>query len=177
MSILEDYEKRCGREPLTSDQVFETVEATERFLERADVTTAVEGARAMVWLHDRLQAVLEGLANPVVPVKARCAYCLRAAGGTDEAWRALPAMDMDAAFAHSQECEHNPLVLRVRELQAQLEELRGRKLNNGGVDSEAWEMYEHTRKLLESTKAAVRDLLEQEMPAEELRRHLRVLSR
>lgn len=121
MNVLENYERRCGLEPLTSEQILEQVEAAEDYLQSGN-HDAAERQRAMVWLHGRLQAVYDAIDNPAAPVEGRCAWCLRAAGGSDEAWRALPKMNMEDSAAHSQVCEHNPLVHKIRTLEALLEE-------------------------------------------------------
>lgn len=63
---------------------------------------------------------------------------------------------------------------QAAELEAQLEDLRGRKLGNADTwaeaASEATGMYDHMRKLHEALKATIRSLLDTELPAGELRR-------
>lgn len=72
---------------------------------------------AIVLVMNRLRDVL---ANR----RSRCGYCWRAAGSTDEAWRALPSRDPDEAHDHAQTCEHNPLVVEVARLRADLAKSR-----------------------------------------------------
>lgn len=209
MSALEDYDKRLNRTPLEPDIVFENVMAAERHLERADKNYAVETERTICWLHDRLQAVYAALENPKAPVAARCAWCFRAAGGTDEAWRALPVMNIEDSAAHAQVCEHNPLVRALADeraayaalkpeldrredevsklcarnagLEAELEELRGRKIGKGDAWAEAADestgMYHHMKGLHDAMKKAIRALLDTETPAGELRRAIAELVR
>lgn len=60
MSELEDYDVRCGRIPLTLEQVCAHVAAARRRLVRADEVEAVdpiEDARVLVWLGDLAAAV------------------------------------------------------------------------------------------------------------------------
>lgn len=65
---------------------------------------------------------------------------------------------------------------RNRELEAQLEDLRGRKLGNADAWAEAaiesLGMYDHMRGLHEAMKATIRALLGTEQPAGELRKAL-----
>lgn len=192
MTALEDYDKRLNRTPLEPDIVFENVMAAERHLERADKNYAVETERTICWLHDRLQAALAVIADatdrPKIPVGDRCAYCWNAAGRTEEAWHALPAVSYDDACLHAQVCEHNPLVQSIERVRrdrdaalAQVADLQGRKLGNADTwaeaASEATGMYEYMRKLHEAMKATIRSLLGTEIPAEELRRAVAELVR
>lgn len=121
MSILEDYEKRLGIEPLTPDDILMHVDAAEGYLQSASGTRSVAQERALCWLHDRLQAVYSALENPGVPAASRCAWCFYAGARTDETWNALPKMTLDDASTHSQVCEHNPLVQEIRRLTALLD--------------------------------------------------------
>lgn len=192
MSALEDHDKRLNRTPLEPGIVFENVMRAERYLERADKNYAVETERTICWLHDRLQAALAVIANamdrPKVPVGHRCAYCWNAAGRTEEAWHALPAVSYDDACLHAQACEHNPLVQSIARIShdrdaalAQVADLQGRKLGNGDAwaeaASEATGMYEYQRKLHEALKATIRSLLATELPAGDLRKALEELVR
>jgi hypothetical protein len=59
-SPLDDYDRRCGRQPLTADQVTEQVEAVRRGLEHADSIGSRSYIRAidrrcLVWLADRVE--------------------------------------------------------------------------------------------------------------------------
>lgn len=108
MSELDDYDKRCGREPLTTDQVCEHTNAARRYLERADKTTACETQRVIVWLDDLLGWALDKLER--VPTEHRCGWCWKARGATSDTWQDLPKMSLDDIQAHTLVCEHNPLV-------------------------------------------------------------------
>lgn len=121
MSILENYEKRFKLRPLDPDDISFHVGAAEETLRRAQDANLATSIRTVVWLHDRLQAAYDALENPAAPVAARCAWCFRAGLQTDETWHALPKMTLDDAAAHSQVCEHNPLVQEVRRLTALLD--------------------------------------------------------
>lgn len=192
MSILEEYEKRMKLPPLTTDEILSLVQDAEAFLSGAEVSKEPraidEAPRVVVWLHDRLQVVWTALENPRPPVEHRCAYCWNAAGRTEEAWHAVPAVPYDDACLHAQVCEHNPLVQcldRVRHDRdaalAQLADLQGRKLGNGDAwaeaASEATGMYDYQRKLHEALKATIRSLLDTELPAGELRKAIEELVR
>lgn len=74
-------------------------------------------------LTSRYVEVRDALETAIRPPKThRCAWCFRAAGATDEAWRAMELMDFAAAGRHTLTCEHNPLVRRVKELEAVADE-------------------------------------------------------
>lgn len=199
MTTLERYEQRFSLAPLTPEDILEHVENAAghmaRCTEQGIRTTSADDDRVEIWLSDRLQAVYDALEKPTAPVEARCTWCLRAAGSTDEAWRALPVMSMDDSAAHAQVCERNPLVqsinrLRrdrdsaeseIRGLTSELEDLRGRKIGNADAwaeaASEATKMYDYQRKLHEALKATIRSLLSTELPAGELRKAIEELVR
>lgn len=192
MSILEDYEKAFGLEPFTPDQILTMLESAEEHMKgctEAQIrTTGADADRLPIWLSDRLQAVYAALENPKVPVGHRCAYCWNAAGRTEEAWHALPAVSYDDACLHAQVCEHNPLVQSIARIShdrdaalAQVADLQGRKLGNGDAwaeaASEATGMYDYQRKLHEAMKATIRSLLSTELPAGELRKAIEELVR
>lgn len=176
MSILEDFEKKTGYDPITPDVVLAYVQDAEATLlggDREPLATVPCGTlRVLVWLSDRViehaTAQLEG------PKLHGCSWCWTAAGETPEAWQALPKLPLDEIRAHTATCEHSPIARRIRELEAEVEELRGRKLGNADTwaeaASEATGMYEHMRKLHEAMKATIRSLLDTELPAGELRR-------
>ena len=188
MSVLEDYEKQHGLDPLTPGQISDHVEAAENFLAAPSPpkgSVIAERMRVICWLHDRLQAVYAALDNPKAPigVSFRCSYCWNAAGRTEEVWQALPKADYDDAVLHAQVCEHNPLVQDLSRVRRdrdaaliELEELRGRKIGKADAWAEAADestgMYHHMRGLHEAMKATIRSLLATETPAGELRRSI-----
>lgn len=195
MSILEEYEKKCGLTPIDAESILFEVEAAEGKL-RDEVSSTRNFSdlptynRVIVWLHDRLQAVYAALENPKAPtgVSFRCAYCWNAAGRTEEAWQALPKVDYDDACLHAQVCEHNPLVQSIARIShdrdaalAQVADLQGRKLGSGDAwaeaASEATGMYDYQRKLHEAMKATIRSLLSTELPAGDLRKAIGELVR
>lgn len=184
MSVLEDYEKKCGLAPIDAERVLFEVEVAEGKL-RDEVSSARNFSdlptynRVLVWLHDRLQAVYAALENPKAPVAARCAWCFRAAGGTDEAWRALPVMNMEDSAAHAQVCEHNPLVSELAKLRALLEE-------HGFIEGQAGHALEAENEDLRGRALSVderglrdkiRKLLKSDKPAGELRKAIAELVR
>lgn len=123
MSVLEDYEKRCGLPALTSEQISRRIDLAEACLASPAIgDPRLHTESIIVWLHDRLQAMYAALENPAAPVNARCAWCFRAGPQTDETWSALPKMTLDDSAVHAQVCEHNPLVQEIRRLTALLEE-------------------------------------------------------
>lgn len=107
MSELDDYDARCGRDALTTDQVCEVTNAARRYLERADATTACEQERVIVWLDDLLSWALDRLD---LPMQHRCGWCWKARGATRDTWQDLPTMNLDDIQAHTLVCENNPLV-------------------------------------------------------------------
>lgn len=139
MSILEDYEQAFGLTPLSPDDVARLVDsAMEHILGclNYQISAVVSDSdRVLLWMDALVRKQAERLGQIRIPENSRCSYCLTAAGGTDEAWMALPSMTIDEGQAHAQECEHNPLVRRVRELEAQLEELRGRAVIEPASDA------------------------------------------
>jgi hypothetical protein len=183
VSILENYDKRFHMEPLTVDQILRQVEMSERNLESPDDSTMILAAdRVIVWLHDRLQGIAGRAGTEEhAPDGYRCGWCFRAAGCTDESWRSLPTFTLDAIRAHTEICEHNPLLQRCRTAEAALEDLRGRRI--GSADAwadaadEATQMYQLAQQLHDATKRRIRTLLKTELPAGELRKALEELVR
>ena len=182
MSILEEYDRRCSREPLTPDRIVEHIDAAERFLERADKTYAVETERVICWLHDRLQAIAgRAGTSERMPAAYRCGWCHKTAGSTEDAWRSLPEFTLDGIRSHTETCEHNPLVQRCRAAEATLEDLKGRRIGNADAwaeaADEATKMYQLTHELHGALKNKIRALLKTELPAGELRKALEELVR
>jgi hypothetical protein len=75
---------------------------------------------------DAVTAFAEGRSTR--PQQARCAWCVRAAGNTDEAWRAATSMTSDEAAAHAQVCPHSPMVQEVERLRREVDSWRGSDL-------------------------------------------------
>lgn len=126
MTTLENYEKRFGLAELTPDEILNHVENAQGHMAMCTShglrTTSADDDRVLIWLYDTLLATNIELGMP--PVLVRCVWCFRAGPATGEAWRALPKMSLDDAAAHSQVCDHNPLVRKIRELEASIEEVR-----------------------------------------------------
>lgn len=122
MSILEDYEKRFGLAPLTNDEILERVEIAEAGLGTAEHNPAQRTDRVIVWLHDQVQSLAGRLGMNKAPDAYRCGWCFRALGSKDEQWHELPLMSLDDVQTHSQLCEHNPLVQKIRKLESLLAE-------------------------------------------------------
>jgi hypothetical protein len=184
VSILEEYEKRFKMGPLSPDEILKRIELAEACLESPGVGVIgrLETERVIVWLHDRLQAIaVRAGTEEHAPNGFRCGWCFRAAGCTDESWRSLPTFTLDAIRAHTEICEHNPLVQRCRAAEAALEDLRGRRI--GSADAwadaadEATQMYQLAQQLHDATKRRIRTLLKTELPAGELRKALEELVR
>lgn len=179
MSILEEYDERMQIKPLTVEEILNRVELAEACLTSPAVgDPRLHTERVLAWLHDRLQDAYSAMETARdVPQFHRCAWCWRAGPMTSASWDALPTMTLDEAGDHTQKCEHNPLVAKIRtmealmeehgfrtgeagpgrlaELAAQNEDLRGRAL---GID--------------DGLRDAIRALLRSEAPAGELRRAL-----
>lgn len=185
MSVLTEYEQRMKLEPLTGDEILHVVEDAEAFLtggaRSIDPRPIDEIRRVILLMHEILESQAERLGITRIPEGSKCAYCLVAAGRTDEAWMDLPSMTFDEAQAHAQVCEHNPLVRRMRDLQAR----------NGSNANEASRLFERNRELEaqnedlrgralgidDNLRDAIRALLNSEAPAGELRRALAELVR
>jgi hypothetical protein len=54
VSELDRYDKRCGRQPLTEEEVANHIIAARQALEYADSAVAVEWQRVIVWLADHI---------------------------------------------------------------------------------------------------------------------------
>jgi hypothetical protein len=121
MGVLEDYEKRCGKKPLRVDTIVMVVRVAEMYLERADPVDDCDRTRVLVWLAERVQTMAAVLGDPSGTMA--CGWCWRAAGLTQEIWRGLPKFTLADAQAHALACDHNPLVVRVRQLEAKVAEL------------------------------------------------------
>jgi hypothetical protein len=76
-------------------------------------------SHAVYWLADRLRVIYTA---PKMPTTFRCGWCLAAAGGTEEAWQALPSMSDPDMKAHTVECQHNPMVVKLDAVSAALDE-------------------------------------------------------
>lgn len=115
MSVLKEYEERSKLEPLTEEEIEFVIEDAEAFLSGEprfkDPRPVDESARVVLWLVDKLEAL-----TTKIPTETRCLWCLDAAGRTDEALLALPAMPLDDVKEHVRVCPHNPLVKDLREL-------------------------------------------------------------
>lgn len=126
MTTLENYEQRFGLAELTPDEILNHVQNAEERMATCTShglrTTSADDDRVLLWLHDTLQAT--NIELGMAPILARCAWCFRAGPTTNEGWRALPRMSFDDAGAHSQVCEHNPLVQKIRTLEASIDEVR-----------------------------------------------------
>jgi hypothetical protein len=84
--------------------------ATETHHEaRAALTIAAEErallARALYILSERFDRALTQK-----PIAAKCAWCLEAAGDTQEAWEALPTMPLEEIRRHIMICPHGPVL-------------------------------------------------------------------
>lgn len=179
MSVLEEYDERMKLTPLTAEEILKRVERAEACLTSPAVgDPRLHTERILVWLHDRLQAAYGAIeAAREVPQLHRCAWCWRAGPMTREAWEALPTMTMDEAGDHTQKCDHNPLVQRNRQLEAENERL-GRDVNTVCANHQE-EQREHAKtslalrearaqvdELRVNSMAAIREL---EAQAEDLR--------
>lgn len=115
MGVLKEYEERMKLEPLTDDEIEFVVADAEAFLagepRSRDPRPVDEDARVVLWLVDKIEALTSR-----VPTVTRCLWCLDAAGRTDEALFALPAMPLDDVKEHVRGCPHNPLVQDLQEL-------------------------------------------------------------
>jgi hypothetical protein len=127
MGVLEDYESKFGLKPLTAEQISDRIFSSEEHMEGCTNhgirTTLADEDRVLLWLNERvleLYARLGDLRGTMV-----CGWCWKAAGLTQEIWRDLPKYTLPDAQEHALTCEHNPLVVRNRELQAQLDHARG----------------------------------------------------
>lgn len=121
MSALDDYEKRFGLQPLTPEEILKRVDLAEACLGNPRVgDPRLHTERVVFWLGDRVQAMASAIGDR--DGVTTCAWCWRAAGFTREAHGKLPRMTLDDAAAHSQVCDHNPLVRKIRELERQVEE-------------------------------------------------------
>lgn len=131
----DDENTLLERALLTAEDV--CASAHERFaVNRTDLEVALIDrgvlAKAFLIAVDRTAASLDG-----VPPAARCMWCWRAAGGTPEAWAALPAIALDEVLAHVERCEHGPshaLRARVAELERENTRLRPPEPGEPGGD-------------------------------------------
>jgi hypothetical protein len=126
MNTLESYEQRFGLAELTSEEILRHVDNAEEHMARCTQigmrTTSADDDRVPIWLSERLQVMAAALGDPRGVMA--CGWCWKAAGLTTEVWRGLPKMNLADAQAHAQVCEHNPLVVKIRELEAANEQLR-----------------------------------------------------
>lgn len=104
--------------PLTLEQLAAGEVSNERLL-----------AHAFLSAMDRLSQI-----GRFAPGLHRCGWCVAAAGDNEAAWQAVPTMDAAAIRAHTQGCEHNPLVRRVKELEGAIFKL-GDALLRGALDA------------------------------------------
>lgn len=115
MSVLKEYEERSKLKPLTEEEIDFVVNDAEAFLtggsRSKDPRPVDEESRVILWLIDKIEAL-----TSKVPTETRCLHCLDAAGRTDEALLALPAMPLDDVKEHVRVCPHNPLVKDLHEL-------------------------------------------------------------
>lgn len=160
MSVLEDYDKRCGREPLTEAEVLAHLEAAARYLERGYRTTSAETERVICWLGERLMSALDRIVKPPAPTLFRCGWCHLAGGQTEEAWHTLPSMSDAEVKAHTMVCEHNPMVRELNELRARVADLEGR-VSRSAEDGDTLHLLREARglvgdldKALDETKAS-----------------------
>jgi len=122
MGVLEEYELRCGKKPLSIDTITLVVQVAEMYLERADPVDDCDRTRVLVWLSERVQTMAAALGDPSGTMA--CGWCWKAAGVTQELWRGLPKYTLAEAQAHALTCEHNPLVMQNRTLMEELSKLR-----------------------------------------------------
>jgi hypothetical protein len=74
---------------------------------RATLEIVVEERAVLARAVELLVEKLDDLMLP--PKAARCVWCWQAAGGTEEAWHALPPMTIgDETLEHAKHCKHNP---------------------------------------------------------------------
>lgn len=93
-----------------------------------------EGADPIrVLAHAFLSAINRIADGKKMPIAFRCGWCHAAAGGTEEAWRALSSMSDAEIKQHTLVCEHNPLVAAIRAAVAALENMRALVARGGDL--------------------------------------------
>lgn len=125
MSVAEPDPKFDDRHllSLAVDRALDIVNRDAAIVEQADFDALVERlnagdapveqllAHAFLQAMDRLRTAYEPRA--IGDLKHRCGWCWSAAGGTGEAWSALPQLGDAEIKAHTLACKHNPMVAAV----------------------------------------------------------------